>query len=43
MDFFTIIIPVSTIKKFFGIGGGGGGVGGEGGEFFVTIILILKN
>ena len=47
MDIFTIIIPVSTIKKFFGIGGGGVEgvrvVGGEGGEFFVTIILILKN
>ena len=34
MDIFTIIIPISTIKKFFGIGG-------RGGEFFVTIATIL--
>ena len=35
MDIFTIIIPVSTIKKFFDIGGGGvEGMRGEGGENF---------
>ena len=39
MDIFTIIIPISTIKKFFGIGEGGGSAGSGGrrrGEFLVT-------
>ena len=33
MDIFTIIIPISTIKKFFGIGGRVEGVRGVGENF----------
>ena len=45
MDIFTIIIPVSTIKKFFGIGGRGwrsAGSGGRGGRIFRNNYLNFK-